>query len=471
MKKILCLVLCAIIVFSLVACGTSNSNTPNTNNESIGSDNNNDDNTTNQEENISVPKYNLTYGEKFPVWGVTDEVEKPSMPELTWDEKEVDGVVQHKTNSPIEFDMNKLAEQLKQNSVAREMFKNIYAYSSENHLGVDSSSYGYYTTFKEYNSVVGENSDNKTTLSFLAVREPDRQNGWYTIEVRLSNLPCDDVTQDDIYNMVKIVFGDCTEFLVYGKDTDNSSDRNGDTADKYKLTEGNMVDYIGTEDSSYCLRRELTVGSYQNTFSLFLGLRVYNNKNADTYDYFFDDRSNVYVENAYTPNAVLAESFGISNPTLSAEFGVACLNSHLSNFTTGKLEYWEIADILDEHDLSTYRMSIKDRYYNAKNKLEGSLWYNIRVEKLYDEIQKLIFNITLDWTDKSIKIDSQEYIDKSIEIMKDLLGIEIQPMQYNGNFRNTQNVKIIIDGIEYDAVFDVNHNAGTTGVDITFENK
>ena len=31
--------------------------------------------------------------------------------------EEVDGIVQHKTNSPIEFDMNKIAEQLKQNSV------------------------------------------------------------------------------------------------------------------------------------------------------------------------------------------------------------------------------------------------------------------------------------------------------------------------------------------------------------------
>ena len=348
MKKILCFVLCFIMLFMLVACGS----------------NINNDNAENSEATIAAPKYNLSYGEKFAFWGETNEISKPEIPALTWDEKEVEGVLQYKTNSPIEFDMNKLAEQLKQNSFAREMFENIYAYSSENHLGTDSSKFGYYTKFTENNNVVGKNSNNQTSLSFSASREPDRQNGWYTIEVRFSNLPKDKFTQDDIYKMAKLVFGNYTDFLIYGKDTDNSSERNGDSSDKYKLKECEMVDFVGTETNSYCLRREISVGN-TDTFSIFLGLRVYNNEHADTQAYFFDDRSNLYVENAYTPDTVLSANFGVADPAKGTEFGVACLNKHLSNFTTGKIEYWSLSEFTNEQGLSTYNFAINVRGENA----------------------------------------------------------------------------------------------------------
>lgn len=457
MKKILSLFISLVFLFTLTACNNSKESTGDQNSDG------------GLEQGTVAPKYNLSYGEEFTFWGVTDEVSKPEIPALTWEEKDVNGIIQHKTNTPINFDKVSIEQQLKKNVFVRKMFQNIFNYESENHLGVNDSKLGYFTTFKTYNTVVGNNPDNHTSFSFSAIKENDRHNNWYTIETNIYNLPKDSFTQDDVYGMLKCVFGDYADFIVYGKDADNSSSYNGDASEKYALLEAEMVDFVGTVGNSYRLHRTVNSGEYKDTVTLKFGLRVYENEHADRYDYFFEDRSEIYEENAYTPNALLSKSFGVTNPSDGEEFGIALLNRHLPAFVTGKIEYWNVSEKTEEDGSVNYQFSIKDRYYDKKDNLQGDVFYNIDVVKKNGEVQKLLFNFNLHWDEEGMDADSQEYIDKSIAIMEEIFEIEIAPMKHNGNFRNTQNVKICIDGIDYDAVFDVNHNAVSTGIDINYK--
>jgi hypothetical protein len=458
MKKFIAFLLACVMVLGMTACapdGATGTKDPSDktpgNSKPVGDK---------QEE--TRPNYDLAYENNQTYWGTTDEIGVPEIPQLIFEEKTVDGITGIVSQTPFQFDRIAVERSMKEHTSFRTLASNIYSFDSESHYGRDTTKNGCYTDQATYSYVMGETEAGDAMFHLYAVKDPRFYNGYSSLHLKSERLPRTENVQELVYDAAKLVFGEYADFLVYGNDS------NGVTYGKKPVEVGplQIIDLVEYEDHTYKLVRTISErGKDQLVVDMFI--EVFSNDKYTPHTTLWADETKLFKENAYTPSAIIAGSFGVTDPT-NGDFGLWSLSRYI-NAHHSKLERWSVSEKIYEDSTYHYDFSIKNRYYNLRDDFVGDVWYSVDVEEKDNEVQSLVFDFVCHWDSDDIETDSQEYIDHSISMMQFMFNIDIPAIKYNGKSRNAVKVPLVIDGGEYTAEFSVNHNSGSCGISLIFD--
>jgi hypothetical protein len=326
LKKLLALFLACVMALSLVACGGNDDATKpiDSNKETVATNPSEGDVVVDPTVNTDEPDVTQpSEPENSSTWTVK-EMSFPPLDRLIVEKKPIiEGVNVAIAKTPLEIDLDSVKDQVAQLDFVKEYYTD-FAYSTNEY--VDGEFYndaGYqfsYWGFDEYGANLKTNEYSKfylqNDLSFGGERDSSEYSNYKALYLHIHDVPVGQLSQDDIYEVAKLVFGEYAEYLVYAKDSDgvNTSNKN--------VQEGNMSEWIELDDDTiYAATREIEE-NYEGLLDYSFRIYVYQNPYKDwNLDCYGKDVTPIYDSFTYKFEDLLSEDFGNRDIFTYSTFG------------------------------------------------------------------------------------------------------------------------------------------------------
>lgn len=309
MKRLLCLLVVVVLVFGLVACGEDQNSVVGTttteeSNETEGS-------SANVTEPSTAPEVDtLESVDGFEGWGLRD-VNLPEISPMTWETVKITEEVSREiAETPLNVNVEELWKALGGNEFLSSTYKGLsYAYSEDTRFYV--KDYPFYTVSEEISGHGISNTSSAFNLSFDG--DLGNYSNYSTISMYFyepGGFELTEELQQGIYSVVKSVYGDCADLLVYGKDSDGLR-YNGDYWYDQSMSE--VVDF---GDYAYCFERHIDNDKEKIEFKVWVWDKVLRN-----WDIWHGiPRDSVYSTFPVGFEDVLPKEFGSTNPLDGSTF-------------------------------------------------------------------------------------------------------------------------------------------------------
>lgn len=336
---------------------------------------------------------NLEYVEQYEYWGMK-EMEKPSIPGLIWEEKKVvENTNVNIAKTAFDINVDKVYENLKENQYIKENYGDLVRSAQEKGKGEYYEDAKYQIAY-EFDDVISAKIKDKKASSlklsndFTITYRQDTANysNYNYIQLMIFGLEWNETIQDDLLSVVKPIFGDYAEYLIYAKDSDGK-EYNGKTLNGYR--EVGMSELIDNGDSSYYISREIdrTIGDGDFSIRLQIGVAENTKENVFFYHYGLDNES-MYSKMKYTYEDLLPTTFGSKNPLEFKTFANNYYSSAFSNYINTSLDYWDFEIYENENNEMQYYMelSTKGNMSGLSKVLSPKLKYEISISEKDNKI-------------------------------------------------------------------------------------
>lgn len=447
-KRILCILLSIMIVFSLAACAKDKTNNvDDTGKHFEDTLTDVEDNTEdNEKEAAAVAELQKKFKE---IWELKDDVAH-SYKDITVGKTNVNGVeIKTITTSLPKFEVKSSLAKLKDNKYLSDIYEDFYDYKSERHtISYDEGKQDYTFTDDTY-SIYSCSADPHFSFSVTQARHHYQTPEYFGVTLEFTSI--DDVNQTEIYNFLKEFAPDFAEYLVYGKDIEPGEEGSYDAEWDYNMEERFRI----SEDSSYALTRGITCESFGKiriTFAINTDTSVY----GDRYENALVDETDFYVESDYTFSNIIDKKYPDFNPTNHKEFVDMFVKEYMPGTAYSHVEYWSATEHTDTEGNLITTQSITVSFRNSDDDSIGKFEVDVETTLKGDDFVDGVVRVTID-TRKPI-LETEELVAKEFEKkFKDLFG----------KFKITENiddedyevgVEATVNGHKYSGAMEVDHD-------------
>lgn len=361
-KKILLWIAVSVIILVIVITGLIFVGKGSQTNTEKGENISENTGTNIKEENNSDSTNDLEYTKDYKYWGIKD-VTAPSIPELTWKSKNViNSSSVNIATTPFDYEIEEIYKKLKKNSYMQEYYYDFIKNCNEIGQGEEYNDAGYQIAYEinqyiKANLKTTEQKSLKNTSDFYVQIKQETSNYANPSSVRVvfDNLDSNNINQKEIEKIAEIIFGEYTEYLIYGKDNDRKKYNN---TSKF-IGDVQLSEAIKAGDSYYYMYREIGKGWNSNTVKIELGIGVYVNPNENfQFKYYGLDNTSIYNSMIHKFEDVLPETFGDCNPLEFSSFGNKYFKSQYPNYIRTYLERWDLNSYITEDNKVASKLNI-----------------------------------------------------------------------------------------------------------------
>lgn len=431
MKKIICLILVLVTMVGVTACNSNNGT----------------ETATNPTEATSP----IT-GEPIYIngWKVYEKVASPKVDEVKWENKQYGDDTMKVGTTPFSFNGEQVLTACKQNEAIRAMFDDLYYYQYDYHLA-DNNPNGnndIYFTINRHDKIEGRNTQNDAKMLIDVSRYTHQFTTPNSLMLFFENVEKTATLQEDIYEVAKMVFGPCAEYLVYAKDTYEK-----DLYDTESENGAHMSDIVEVGNSEYYLTRNVYRNGNKITAQFTLTLKL--DERFETFTHRFDDEETGYKENPYTMNAILSDKFTPVTPTNYKTFAEKIMNTLSPTYDSVQIADWLVNERKHEQDIWEYTFDMWIFAKNSQNEVTGSYSYRIDVKEEGDQITEISLAITAKTYGNYVA--DEAYVNMCTKFMQDTVkGLKIAKPQYDDYLKKwTSDIKYTINGQECLGALDI----------------
>lgn len=390
-------------------------------------------------------KFDVDNMEKYDFWTLKNKVNEPGPKDITWEEKKFDDDFVYVSTTELQFNAEELISQLKANNAVRKMFDNIYTYSGEYHELVYDEDDNEFDIPRDYTIITGYNSEHGQTFEVRAVTFRNHYTTPYVIEFNIHGIPQDQFSQDMIYDMAKMIYGNYADYLIYAKDKDGKYY----IEDEEPLRNGSqMVEWYGSENSKYEFRREIWDDNDEVEVTLLI--EVMEDEKHNPLSHQFPIETKYYKEGQYTPDKVLVTKEKFTSGNFNELANIAF--NHIEKYDHPSLFYWEYNSCTHENGVAQEFFAMDLNALDKSGLVQGSLMYEMSLSQDKDA-SYLTLSVTLHEA-YNVDTNNQEYLNKAIDIFESMFyDLKIGEMTYKNGEDLDKDVTITIDGKKHNAVF------------------
>lgn len=446
-KRLLCIILSVLLVFSLAACAKDKTEDKNETGKQfddaiVDVEDNTEDN---GEDEAAVAELQNKF-EK--IWELKDDAAH-SYKDVTVTDIDVDGVeIKTITTSIPKFDVKSALTELKNNTYLSGIYENFYDYKGERHtISYDEGKQDYTITDDTY-AIYSYTAAPHFSLAVTQSRHHFQTPESFGVTLEFKSI--EDVNQTEIYNFTKQFVPDFADYLIYGKDITPGEEGSSDAEWNYNLEEHFKV----SEESGYYLTRNITCTSH-GVVSINLAVNLSTNVYGDRYDNDLVDETDFYVESDYTFSNIIDKKYPDFNPTNYKDFVDIFVKEYMPGTTYTFVEHWSAAEHTDAEGNLLTSKSITVDFRNSDDDSVGKLEVDTETTLNGSKLEDGIVRITVD-TRKPI-LETEELVAKEFEKkFKDLFGkfkiVEVTDEAYEAD------VEATVNGHKYSGFMEIDHD-------------
>ena len=447
-KKLLCILLSVVLVFSLAACAKDKTEDKDDAGKQFGDTITDvEDNTEDNGEDEAAVK---ELQKKFKgIWELKDDVTH-SYKDIVVGTKNVNDVeITTITTELPKFDIKSTLTKLKDNKYLSNIYEDFYDYKSERHtISYDEGKQDYTLTEDTY-SIYSYTADPHFSFSVGQTRHHYQTPEYFGVTMEFKSI--NDVNQTEIYNFLKDFAPDFAEYLVYGKDITSGEEGSYDTIWDYNMEERFKV----SEDTSYSLTRGITCESFGKvriTFAVNFSTSVY----GDVYDNDLIDETDFYVESDYTFSNIIADKYPDFNPTNHKDFTDMFVKEYMPGTKYSYVENWDASEYTDAEGALITTQSITIDFRNDEDDSIGKFEIDTETTLKDNKFDYGVISVTVD-TRKPI-LETEELVAKEFEKkFKDLFG-EFKITENTDDEDHEVDVEATVNGHKYSGSMEIDHD-------------